>query len=33
MELKWDFPKILEENKYKKFSTELGLPLVVGKIL
>jgi len=33
MEFKWDFPKNLDQNKFKELSAELGLPLVLGKIL
>ena len=33
MELKWEFPQKLDENKCKELSSELGLPPVIGKIL
>ena len=33
MELRWEFPQKLDENKCKELSSELGLPPVVGKIL
>lgn len=33
MELKWNFPKSLDQNKYKEFSAEFALPSVMGKIL
>ena len=33
MELRWEFPQKLDENKCKELSSELGLPPVIGKIL
>lgn len=33
MELRWEFPRKLDENKCKELSSELGLPPVIGKIL
>ena len=33
MELRWEFPQKLDENKCKELSSELGLPPIIGKIL
>jgi single-stranded-DNA-specific exonuclease len=33
VELRWEFPQKLDENKCKELSSELGLPPVIGKIL
>ena len=33
MELRWEFPQKIDENKCEELSSELGLPPVVGKIL
>lgn len=33
MEMNWEFPQSLDQNKYENFSAELGLPPVMGRIL